>query len=206
MKKLDINRVPVSTAILFIICIVVTAALAGTNFITKDKISVLAQNAEKEAMALVLPADSYKTDTVDIDGQKYEYHIAEKDGKVIGYLINSSEKGYGGDIKVMVGVDTLGKISGVKILAADDETPGLGANIKNKSFYGQYTGKLKDIVLQKNQADQSKNEIKAVTGATISSTAVNKAVNKAMDIAQKIISDSKENEEPIDKSTVKEEE
>ena len=191
MKKIDINRVPVTTAILFIICILVTAALAGTNYITKDRIAALNQKAEKNAMALVLPADNYSKHEIQVDSQLYSYYKADKAGKTAGYLITVSENGYGGEIKVMVGADTTGKVTGVKILAADDETPGLGANVKNKSFYEQYIGRVKDVILQKNQADSSKNEVKAVTGATISSTAVNKAVNNALNVIDIVISSEK---------------
>jgi Na+-translocating ferredoxin:NAD+ oxidoreductase RnfG subunit len=47
MKKLDINKVSTTTFILFFICALVTAALAGTNYITKDKIDHLAEENEK---------------------------------------------------------------------------------------------------------------------------------------------------------------
>lgn len=187
MKKIDINKVPVTTAILFIICIIVTAALSGTNFLTKDRIAALNAKAEKDAMALVLPADNYAENSIELGSQSYTYYKAEKGGEVVGYIISTSENGYGGEIKLMVGTDTKGTVTGVKILSADDETPGLGANVKNKSFYEQYIEKTKDVVLQKNTADSSKNEIKAVTGATISSTAVNKAVNNALNVIDTII-------------------
>ncbi len=191
MKKIDINSVGLTTAILFIICVIVTAALAGTNFLTKDKIAALNQKAEQDAMALVLPADIYTNSVIEVDSQLYSYYKAQKDGKSVGYIISTYENGYGGEIKVMVGTDLQGKITGVKIVSADDETPGLGAKVKNKSFYEQYVSKVKDIVLQKNQIDSSKNEVKAVTGATISSTAVNKAVNKALDVIDVIITSEK---------------
>ncbi|MEE0946810.1 MAG: RnfABCDGE type electron transport complex subunit G [Acutalibacteraceae bacterium] len=191
MKKLDINKVPITTAILFIICIVVTAALAGTNYITKDRINELSIKAENDAMSMLVPADNYTDHTIEVESQFYTYYKAEKSGETTGYLITVSENGYGGEIKLMVGTDSLGKVTGVKILAADDETPGLGAKVKSKSFYGQYDGKVKDVVLQKNNADSSKNEVTAVTGATISSTAVNKAVNKALGVIDIIVNSEK---------------
>ncbi len=186
MKKLDINRVPVTTAILFLICIIVTAALAGTNFITKDRIDKLNVQAEKTAMSLVLPAENYTEAKTTFENTEYTYYIAKSGEEIKGYLITTSTAGYGGEIKVMVGVDTKGTVTGVNILSAGDETPGLGANVTKKSFYSQFTGKVKDIVLQKNQADASKNEIKAVTGATISSTAVKNAVNDGLNILESV--------------------
>lgn len=186
MKKLDINRVPVTTAILFLICIIVTAALAGTNFITKDRIAALEAETEKKAMAIVLPAENYTEAKTTFENTEYTYYVAKNGEETKGYLISTSENGYGGEIKVMIGVDKGGTVTGVNILSAGDETPGLGANVTKKSFYSQFTGKAKDIVLQKNQADASKNEIKAVTGATISSTAVKNAVNDGLNILESV--------------------
>ena len=47
-------------------------------------------------------------------------------------------------------------------------------------LYSQYQGLKSGISLVKNGADSAKNEVNAVTGATITSTAVNKAVNTAL--------------------------
>ncbi len=191
MKKLDINRVPVTTAILFLICIIVTAALAGTNFITKDRIALLNAAAEKKAMSLVLPAEKYEEAKTSFNNTEYTYFVAKDGEDTKGYLITTSTAGYGGEIKIMVGVNNEGRVTGVNILSASDETPGLGANVTKKSFYSQFTDKVMYIVLQKNLADASKNEIKAVTGATISSTAVTKAVNSGLEILDSIPKDLK---------------
>lgn len=186
MKKLDINLVPITTAILFLICVIVTFALAGTNFITKDRIAALEAETEKKAMAIVLPAEDYTEAKTTFENSEYTYYVAKNGEETKGYLISTSANGYGGEIKVMIGVDRAGTVTGVNILSAGDETPGLGANVTKKSFYSQFTGKVKNIVLQKNQADSEKNEIKAVTGATISSTAVKNAVNDGLDILESV--------------------
>ena len=70
----------------------------------------------------------------------------------------------------------------IRILDVSNETPGLGQNTANKSFTSQFKGKSFGITVVKGSADSKKNEINAVTGATISSKAVTKAVNKAIDI------------------------
>ncbi|MBE6729249.1 MAG: RnfABCDGE type electron transport complex subunit G [Ruminococcaceae bacterium] len=186
MKKLDINSVALTTVILFLICVVVTAALAGTNYITKDRIDSLNKKQEEKAKALVLSASTYEDAEISYEGENYNYFIAKNGEEVLGYVVTVTENGYGGEIKVMVGVDTKGTVTGVNILSADDETPGLGANITKKNFYEQFKGRKKNIVLQKNSADKDKNEIKAVTGATISSTAANKAVNKALSLLENV--------------------
>jgi electron transport complex protein RnfG len=199
MKKFKsiINSVPGTTLILFLICVIVTAALAGTNFITKDRITKLNIQAEKDAMAEVIPASLYENGSVKVNGQPRDYVIAKNGEEILGYIVTTVAQGYGGEIKVMAGVDPNGDIINVRILAADDETPGLGAKVKNKDFYNQYIGKSSGVGLVKNS--HAENDIIAVTGATISSTAVNTAVNEAVAIAnnvsrQNIVADTTEQE------------
>ena len=59
-------------------------------------------------------------------------------------------------------------------------------NAAKESFYSQFEGLKKGISLLKNGADSEKNEINAVTGATITSAAVTRAVNSALDDFNKV--------------------
>lgn len=171
MKKIDINKVPVTTFILFVICVIVTAALAGTNYITKSRIAALEEKAQQEAMVAILPADEYIPLELPSDSPAKMCYIAKTNKETVGYIATAAVKGYGGEVKVMVGVDNENTITAVKILSATDETPGLGMNITKESYYGQYSGK---------KADFKDSEITAVTGATISSTAAKNAVKEAL--------------------------
>ncbi len=171
MNKATINKVPVTTLILFAICVIITAALALTNFITAPRITALNEQAQKDAMSIVLPADQYENLSIPTDSPSKECYAAKKDGKIVGYIATASVSGYGGEVKVMVGVDNDNNITAVKILSAADETPGLGMNITKKDYYGQYSGK---------KANFKDEEIIAVTGATISSTAAKNAVKEAL--------------------------
>ena len=185
-KKFSIDSIFLTTLILFLICVVITFALAGTNYITKDKIAALEIKNQNDSMALVLKADEYKSNTLDYTDKNgtqssVVYHSARSGGEEIGYIFTTAQKGYGGEIKVMTGIDKEGKITAVKILSASDETPGLGANVTKKDFYSQFSGKNKDFELVKNSATND-NQVIAVTGATISSTAAKDAVKKAFEL------------------------
>ncbi len=185
-KKISIESIGMTTLILFLICVVITFALAGTNFITQGKIAELEAENQKSSMALVLKADDYKENALnytDKNGTENSavYYTAVLNGEEIGYIFNTSSKGYGGDINVMTGIDKEGKITAVKILSADDETPGLGGNVTKNNFYSQFAGKTKDFELVKNSATAD-NQVIAVTGATISSTAVKTAVKNAFEL------------------------
>lgn len=169
--------------VLFLICLVITFALSLTNKITEPKINALNAKTQETSRQKLLKADKYKEDTVTFDdGEEYTYYAAVKDNKSVGYIITVNEKGYGGNLQVMVAVLPDHKVKAVEILDVTNETPGLGQNTAQKSFYSQFEGLTKDITVQKGSADKEKNEVNAVTGATISSKAVTKAVNKALEI------------------------
>jgi len=148
--------------ILFVICLVVTALLAGTNLLTKDKIAEQsALEAEQSRKVVLSDADSFE----EADG----YYIGKANNETVGYVFQTEAKGYGGAVKVMTGISADGQITGVVILE-HSETPGLGANAEKASFTDQFkqTAPEKGITLVKNKAP-SDGEIEAMTGASITS-------------------------------------
>ena len=152
--------------ILFVICLVVTALLAGTNLLTKDKIAEQsALEAEQSRKVVLSDADSFE----EADG----YYIGKANNETVGYVFQT-------EAKVMTGISADGQITGVVILE-HSETPGLGANAEKASFTDQFkqTAPEKGITLVKNKAP-SDGEIEAMTGASITSRAVTNAVNEAI--------------------------
>lgn len=176
--KLDAKNVLAPAAILFAICVVVAAALAGTNILTKDRIAQQAALKAGESRALVLPgAEAFEEAP---DGS----HYIGKDGSgtSVGYVFETEGKGYGGTVKVMTGISTEGEITGVVVLS-HSETPGLGANAEKETFRDQYKQPVPadGISVVKFQVPKE-GEIQAMTGATITSTAVTNAVNSAIEM------------------------
>ncbi|MEE1239361.1 MAG: RnfABCDGE type electron transport complex subunit G [Acutalibacteraceae bacterium] len=178
--KSNKNDIIKPVAVLLAICIIIPLALSLTNKITKDKIAELDAKNSSETMASLIEADKFTEETFEDGENKFAYNLALKDGEIIGYIFKTAEKGYGGDVSVMTAVNPDGTVKSVAILDVSNETPGLGQNAAKESFYTQYAGKESGISLLKNGADSAKNEVNAVTGATITSTAVNKAVNEAL--------------------------
>ena len=153
--------------ILTLICVVLTAALAATNLLTKDSIAKIAYEKEQAALSHCIEADSFeKIENPTTDAVIFK---AVKDNKVIGYAFSVKKGGYGGDVSVIVGVVD-GKVSAIEITDLSNETPGLGQNAKNEKFTNQF----KDI--------QNVNEVTAMTGATITSNAVKQAVAEALNL------------------------
>ena len=146
---------------LLIICAVAGLCLALTYSKTKPKIDEQEKLAEQEAYSSLF-ADAASFDEVDkgTPAEEVSKIVCAKDsqGNTLGYCVSVAPNGYKGAINMNVGVKA-------------DETAGLGARVSEESFYGQYEGKTTPIVL----GDQ----VQAITGATISSTAVTTGVNAA---------------------------
>ena len=168
--------------ILLAICIIIPLALSVTNKVTAKKIAELENENSKKNMQSLVSADDVEKCS---DGG-IEYYTAIKGGETAAYIFTESAKGYGGDVSVMTAVKPDGTVAGVAILDVSGETPGLGQNAAKESFYSQYAGLKKGVSLLKNGAKAENNEVDAVTGATITSTAVTRAVNAALDDFEKV--------------------
>ena len=168
--------------VLLAICIIIPLALSVTNKVTAKKIAELENENSKKNMQSLVSADDFEKCS---DGG-IEYYTVIKGGDTAAYIFTESAKGYGGDVSVMTAVKPDGTIAGVAILDVSGETPGLGQNAAKESFYSQYAGLKKGVSLLKNGAKAENNEVDAVTGATITSTAVTRAVNAALDDFEKV--------------------
>lgn len=176
-KKITPKAIIIPTVSLFLICIFVTAALAFTNNLTADKIAENEQQSKQESMKTVCPeAQTFEELIPDV-----MYEGKDGSGNTVGYAISTATQGYGGQVKVMTGIND-GEIIGVDVYYNDDETPGLGKNTSNESFRDQYKGLTTDSEISVSKDSSSGQTVDAVTSATISSRAVTKAVNEAVKI------------------------
>lgn len=164
--------------ILGAICLAATLVLAVTYEVTKPKIEEQFASEEKESLEIIMPGtDNFVEKSVD----GIEYFEAHKGNALIGYCVRVTGNGYGGYIRMLVGVEPNGIIKGVEVIE-QYETPGLGAKIdetkpgeKDPWFLRQFKGKqVSTLAVKKN--------IDAITGATISSKAVTDAVRDSITV------------------------
>ena len=162
--------------VLFLICLCVSALLSGVNALTKQKIADMEKAALEKATRQVLPlAASF----LDLPGEEGNGFVGkDEEGNTVGYVFIRAAKGYGGDVKAIVGIDASGAIVGISV-DAPSETPGLGSNVEKEGFLSQFLNKQEGaFVLKEN--------VTAQTGATYSSKAVVEAVNMALDAFKKV--------------------
>jgi electron transport complex protein RnfG len=159
------------------IAAIVAGLMAFFNDLTKPIIEENSIKALNESLSRIVSADKYLEEQF---GENTVY-IAIKNNKKAGVLVSTSVKGYGGEIKLLVGIDEDNKVIGVEILE-NSETAGLGANATKPEFLNQYRGK--DLGVGVSKTNASEKEIKAISGATVTSKAVTEGVNTALKIAE----------------------
>lgn len=182
MKKNGFKENVMPALVLIIICLVVAMALVATYEVTKPIIAELSKKNADIARAEVLPSGSdgftdiltelmSKDPEIVLEGIS-EVYRANSDS---GVVLTAEDKGFGGKITVMVGIDVDGKMTGVKV-TSHTETPGLGTKAMTPEFLGQYLGQYKIS----NAGAEDAAQIQAITGATVTSNAVYRAVEKAL--------------------------
>lgn len=94
-----------------------------------------------------------------------------------------SAQGYGGPIRLLVGVDPAGRITGVQVVA-ERETPGIGDRIRadRGPWMQGFTGTSRDLPSATGWRLRREGGVfDAITGATVSSRAVVRQVRSALD-------------------------
>jgi len=110
------------------------------------------------------------------------YKALDKKGSGIGFAFVAVGAGFGDKIELVIAVDaTCGEFLGFQVLSAN-ETPGFGDRMKNDSFRSQFRGAPAGELSLIKIGDTGKidSEIVAISGATVTSTAVMNIFNKSV--------------------------
>lgn len=182
---------------LLIITLVAGLALGFVYNLTKDPIAAQNELAKQESYKTVFPdAESFENvDFTEDEIQKLcEEHgitgitmteiMTAKDasGSDLGYVFNvTTSEGYGGDIQLAVGVQRDGTLNGFDALSIS-ETAGLGMNATQDDFRNQFAGVKADQleVVKDGSGTSDDAKIDAISGATITSSAITGAVNTCL--------------------------
>lgn len=160
--------------VLVVICIVASAALAGTNQLTAPIIKAQEEAAANAAYLEVLPeADGFEEIT---DFQSSNVTKALKATNGAGWVIQAYGKGFGGDVPVVVAFDSEGTILKVKFME-NSETAGFGQKLADPADAdGQ---KLAESFVGKSGTLEA-GDVDMISGVTVSSKAALAAVNSAV--------------------------
>jgi len=119
------------------------------------------------------------------------YYARDERGRQVGWVIQAAGQGFADRIELLIGVNQdAGRITGLYVLE-HKESPGYGDRIATSEFQDPFNkGKIVGGEVQRLRTDQplkvtaertdSLSEVKALTGATISSQSVAGIINDAM--------------------------
>ena len=175
------------TAILLLITVVAAVSLSFVYELTKEPIARAEQQAKVEAYQAVYTdaasfgdvADSANllksyNETLSAGTAVEEVYTADAaDGTKLGYVMAVTAKGYGGDVRIALGIDIGGKVVGYAVLS-HSETPGFGANMENADVAAQFVGLT--------AADQ----LDGITGATYTTNALKAETQAAIDLVKQL--------------------
>ncbi|GMQ56115.1 RnfABCDGE type electron transport complex subunit G [Vallitalea sediminicola] len=177
------NNIVKDALILFAITVCAGLLLGLTYTVTKDPIADQQIKIRDAALNSVIKDATFQQVEEDLSEQPVisEIYLANGDDEILGYAFKLvTKEGYGGEIELIVGINSNGTIAGIDIIK-HSETPGLGANADSDKFKDQFKEKpTEQLTVVKDGADTD-DEIDALSGATISSRAVTNAVNVAID-------------------------
>jgi len=166
--------------VLTFVCFLCALTLSLVARAAKDRIAFNEKKAVEGAIFNIVPGcKNIKEIRV---GKDVLYKIINKKGELIGYGFLSQGQGYQGKIKIMTVINpSFKKLLGIEIIDSQ-ETPGLGARINEHFFKDQFKGLNIAVPIEWTKTKPAKNnEIKAITGATISSKSVVNILNKTID-------------------------
>ena len=190
LDKLKLNSF-YSVIVLVVIASFVTFALSATNFLTGDIIERQRAEALTKAMSEVYPdADEFEEFLKESWPQNSEgidsaYKVFNDESDIIGLVVVSKSRGYGGDVTTMTGISTDGSFEGFLVLS-DSETPGLGKKIGDKIFTDKFLGKTPWLPFSVKLLDESVNYVDSIAGATISSRAMTESANEVVVFAKEV--------------------
>ncbi|MDR1347335.1 MAG: RnfABCDGE type electron transport complex subunit G [Prevotellaceae bacterium] len=178
---------------LALISTVVAGLLAFVYVLTKEPIEQAAKQKQENAIREVTPDfnNNPAEEQFEIEisnGDKLAVFPARQDGKPVGIAVETNtQKGFSGEIKIMVGFDMNGMIKNYSVLK-HAETPGLGS--KMQEWFSDESKPNQNVINRKWNASmkvkKDGGEIDAITAATISSRAFMDALNRAYEVYLKV--------------------
>ncbi len=177
-----------------LICGLVALLLLVGNAVTKSTIDAQLVEDQLAVLRQVLPAALYdnnplldKVTLQDAELGPIEVYPARKDGVLTGMALSISNIGYGGPIQQMVGLDSDGRILGVRVLS-HKETPGLADKIEvaKSDWITRFDGlSLENTALGQWKVKKDGGQFDQFAGATITPRAVVKSILQALQFQQR---------------------
>lgn len=165
--KGNLKTILIAALSLTLIAGAATAALAGTNALTRGRIEENIDDAANQARKTVIDAVEFeKRELADGDKTIVYYAALDKEGAEMGYVFTATVTGKAAGLTVMTGMDFEGRVTGVAV-TENNETAGYVDKVTK--------GGLLDAFKDRTDAD-----VDTVSQATKTSKGVKKGVDEAL--------------------------
>lgn len=183
-----------SALALGLVVIIGTTLLAGVDRLTRERIADQEQRVVLEQLQQLLAADQYdnalhrdifefSNESAFPQGQTVTAYRGRKQGQPVAVILRfAAPDGYNGRINLLVGINTQGQLTGVRV-TSHKETPGLGDGIEveRSDWILAFDGKsLQQPSAEKWAVRRDGGAFDQMTGATITPRAVVNAVQRAL--------------------------
>jgi transcriptional regulator of nitric oxide reductase len=133
----------------------------------------LAYGRTHNAPDLATPIRDLFSGSREIRLERGVHHVYGEGGELLGWAGAEPADGYGGPMLLVVGLDTLGRVQGVRVVE-QRETPVFWRMVRAPEYFRGITGSRFDSVNYEYQ------EVVAVTGATLSAGAIVESVRASV--------------------------
>lgn len=191
---MNYRQIIITTVILLLFTLTGTAMVALTHENTRDRIAANERATLLRKLNQLVPAASYDNllldDRITVsdpdmfgNDQPVTVYRARRQGEPVALILTPvAPDGYGGSIKLLVGIRTDGSLGGVRVVA-HRETPGLGDDIEEERsdwIYGFDGKSLADPPEARWAVRKDGGAFDQLTGATITPRAIVKAVKRTL--------------------------
>ena len=168
---------------LVLITFIASASLGFIYELTKEPIEAARAAKKNDAIRAVVPDfdnnPSQEEYRIEVPGGNLVFYPAKKDGELVGTAVETfTNRGFSGEIRLMVGLLPDGTINGIEVLE-HKETPGLGDKMESdkSDFSVQFEGENPETFQLRLRQDGG--DVDGITATTISSRAYCEAVELA---------------------------
>ena len=167
--------------------------VSGAHLLTRERVALNESLFLKKAVLTAAGVRDLPTKALEVDalysncvqtnsrpGIELCYEVREG-AQHVADVMPVKGAGLWGTIHGVVGIDPASKTLIQVEFVQQNETPGLGARIEEEWFRTQFRGKRGPLTMVKEDNSTGDTEFEAVTGATITSTAVRDMLNRALE-------------------------
>jgi electron transport complex protein RnfG len=183
-----------NSMILAVFALVTAALIAFTQKATEERIENNIQAALEKSLFELIPENTHDNEMLNdkvllpkkiLSNRKarFAYFAFENEEAKAIVLPATAPDGYGGEIKLIIGIFFNGELAGVRLVPPHNETPGLGdgIEIKKSDWMLGFNGKsLQNTNKQQWAVKKDGGVFDQMTGATITPRAVVNAVHKSL--------------------------